>query len=199
MKELDLLHRLVYLDRDYVAGVYEVFTGTPAMTQITKTEGKKAGAGIPVFSAEISAGETRTFSLSSAAMLKEVLPKFEELPELPTQGIQVGQRSMVGWVEGGMSVFMVNLRRRESHEAQERVVASEKYFGIQRVDGLKMALLATPEYFTSGVDSFIKLYETVLGAHKLRVRALVRAYPASTDFKEGIVVPLVIIEVDDRD
>lgn len=198
MKELDLLHRLVYLDRDYVSGVYEVVTGTPAMTQITKTEGKKAGAGIPVFSAEISAGETRTFSLSSAAMLKEVLSKFEELPELPPTGVQVGQRSMVGWVEGDMSVFMVNLRRKESHEALEKLVASEKHFGIRRIDGLKLALLATPEYFTSGLDSFIRLYETVLGAHKLRVRALVRAYPASTDFKEGIVVPLVIMEADER-
>ncbi|HCZ16443.1 MAG TPA: hypothetical protein DHV85_18010, partial [Candidatus Accumulibacter sp.] len=169
-----------------------------AMTQITKTEGKKAGAAIPVFSAEISAGETRTFSLSSAAMLKEILPKLEGIPYVPSRGVQVGQRSVVGWVEGDMSVFMVNLRRREPPETHEKVVASEKYFGIHQVDGLKLALLATPEYFTSGLDSFIRLYETVLGAHKLRVRALVRAYPASTDFKEGIVVPLVIIESDER-
>lgn len=198
MKELDLLHRLIYLDRDYVAGVYEIVTGTPALTQITKTESKKAGAGIPVFSAEISAGETRTFSLSSAAMLKEIMLKLERLPELPTLGVQIGQSSMVGWVEGEMSVFMVKLRRRESHESHDKVVASEKYFGIHRFDGLKLALLATPEYFTSGLDSFIRLLETVLGAHKFRVRALVRAYPASTDFKECIVVPLVIMETEER-
>ncbi|MDO9386794.1 MAG: hypothetical protein Q7T65_08820 [Thiobacillus sp.] len=197
MKELDFLHRLIYLDRDYVADVYEAATGTPAMTQITKAEGKKAGTAIPIFSAEISAGETRTFSLSSAAMFKEILPKLTGFSDIPSTG--VGQRSMVSWVEGDMSVFMVNLRRREPPETHEKIVASEKYFGIHRADGLKLALLATPEYFTSGLGSFIRLYETVLGAHKLHVRALVRAYPASTDFKESIVVPLVIIESDERD
>lgn len=199
MKELDLLHRLIYLDRDYVADVYEAVTGTPAMTQITKAEGKKAGTAIPIFSAEISAGETRTFSLSSAAMFKEILPKLTGFSDIPSTGVQVGQRSMVSWVEGDMSVFMVNLRRREPPETHEKIVASEKYFGIHRADGLKLALLATPEYFTSGLGSFIRLYETVLGAHKLHVKALVRAYPASTDFKESIVVPLVIIESDERD
>lgn len=196
MKELDLLHRLLYLDRDYVSGAYEALTGTSSKTQITKTEGKKAGAGIPVFSAEISAGETRSFSISSVAMLQEVLPKLDSLPYLPTEGVDRGECSAVNWVEGEMSVFMINLRRKEAHEEKDRIVASEKYFGIRRPDGLKLALLATPEYFSSGLDAFTRLYETVLGPHKFSVRALVRAYPASTDFKEGIVVPLVILERD---
>ena len=198
MDAFDLIHRLIYLDRDYVAGIFEADTGTPSMTQITKTEGKKAGAAFPVFSAEISAGETRTFSLSSTAMLKKVMPRLKDFPALPTTGVGAGARSMVGWVEGEMSVFVINLRRREPPDNYEKVVASEKYFGIHSADGLKVALLSTPEYFSSSLGSFTRLYETVLGPHKFAVRALVRALPASTDFKEHIVVPLVIVEADER-
>jgi hypothetical protein len=112
---------------------------------------------------------------------------------------QLCHRSTIGWASGEMSVFLVNLRRREHGESNERVVASEKYFGIRSPNGMKLALLTTPEYFSSGIGSFIRLYETVLGPHQLQVKALVRAYPANTDFQEDIVVPLVIVESDQAD
>jgi hypothetical protein len=197
MKELELLHRLVYLDRDYISDVYEVITGTPAKTQITKTQAKKAGAGIPVFSAEISAGETRAFSVSSTSMLKTLMPKLESLSDVSPREVQSGGKSKIGWIEGEMSVFMINLKRKDTGEVHERVIASEKYFAIRCGDGQKCALLTTPEYFTSGVASFLTLYETVLGSHGIRVRALVRSYPANSDFQENIAVPLVIIEAAD--
>lgn len=194
MSKLDLIHRLIYLDRDYIAGVYEAATGTPSKTQITKTEGKKAGAAIPVFSAEISAGETRTFSLSTIAMLNEVLPELSSFSPLTPNGIKVGTRSVIGWVDGEMSVFKVNLRRREPPNNCESVLASEKYFGIHHSDGLKVALLATPEYFSSGIASLTALYETVLGEHAFSVKALVRALPGKSSFEEIIAVPLIILE-----
>lgn len=195
MKELELIHRLIYLDRVYISDAHEVITGTPAKTQITMTQAKKAGAGIPVFSAEISAGETRAFSVSSTSMLKELLPKLEQLPGLSPSDVQLGKRSKIGWVEGEMGVFMVNLKR--EIDGQEKVVASENYFAICCDDGQKVALLTTPEYFTSGVASFLSLSETVLGAHGVRVRALVRSYPAISDFQENIAVPLIITEATD--
>lgn len=197
MNELSLLHRLVYLDRDYISDAYEVLTGTPAKTLITKTQGKKAGAGIPVFSAEISAGETRAFSTSSTSMLMEMMPRLEKLSDVSPSEVQPGRKSRVGWIEGEMSVFMVNLKRKNAGDDHERVVASETYFAIRCEDGQKVALLMTPEYFTSGVASFLRLHETVLGPHGIRVRALVRAYPASSDFKESIAVPLVVVEATD--
>lgn len=195
--KLDLIHGLVYLDRDYVSDVYEVVSDTPAKTQITKTQGKKAGAGIAAFSGEISAGETRTFSVSSTGMLEKVLPHLETLPTLLSGKVQPGSRSKVGWVEGELSVFMVERTRRESDTREKKVIASEKYFGIRNDKGTKVALLTTPEYFMSGVASFINLYETVLGPHGMRVRALVRIYPASSDFQEDLAVPLVILERDE--
>lgn len=194
MKELSLLHRLVYLDRHYISDAYEFITGTPAKTLITKTQGKKAGAGMPVFSAEISAGETKAFSVSSTSMLNELMPKLENLSDISPSEVQTGQTSKIGWIEGEMSVFKVDLKRRSADDDRERVVASETYFAIHSDDGQKVALLTIPEYFTSGVASFLRLHETVLGSHGIRVRALVRAYPARSDFKENITVPLVVVE-----
>lgn len=192
MKNTKLLDSLVYLDRDYVSSAYEAITGTPSSTQITKTEAKKAGAGIPVFSAEISAGETRSFQLSSVAMLDHLLESFSKYPEVgPNWGTR-GKASKIAWFHGYMSVFMIKLSRDVSGE--KTVVAAEKYFGIRRSDGLKLALLTTPEYFTSGFDSLIKVYDTVLGEHSFPVAGLVRVLPAKTDFKEVIAVPLVIYE-----
>ena len=61
----DLHSSLVYLDRDFIASRYEIVSGLSPESQITKTHGKKAGGSIPVFSAEISAVETRTFPIST--------------------------------------------------------------------------------------------------------------------------------------
>ena len=77
MLSSDLYSSLVYLDRDYISGMYEVTTGLSPQSQITKAQGKKAGASIPVFSAEISAVETRTFPVSTLEMLALVMPALE--------------------------------------------------------------------------------------------------------------------------
>lgn len=192
MSKLDLLHRLIYLDRDYISGAYEALTGTSAQTLVTKTESKKAGANIQLFNGELSAGESRAFSLSTAAMLQNILPELEALPAISTKSDGDEALSHVGWVEGDLSVFMVKTKHEEW--GKEEVVASQKYFGIYGSNGMKVALLTTPEYFSSGIGTFPDLYETLLGANKLHVRALIRAYPASTSFDEVIVVPLVIME-----
>ncbi|WP_128106558.1 hypothetical protein [Azoarcus sp. DN11] len=67
----DLHKSLVYLDRDYIADLYEVTTGKSPSTTITKNQGKKAGAVIPVFSADVSAQETRSFKVSTLGMLAQ--------------------------------------------------------------------------------------------------------------------------------
>lgn len=192
MNKLDLLHRLVYLDRDYIAGAYEAISGTSAQTLISKTEGKKAGVALSLFNGELSAGETRAFSLSTIAMLKQVLKDLEALPELQPLGDEYVAHSKIGWIEGDLSVKKVVLN--EHKDGEKREVASQKFFGIDRAAGGKVALLTTPEYFSSGIGSYPDLYETMLGFNRLRVRMLARAYPAATDFKEEIVVPLVILE-----
>jgi hypothetical protein len=195
MEKLKFLNQLVYLDRDYISSAYEAITGTAPSTQITKTEGKKAGAAIPVFSAEISAGETRSFMLSTTAMLQHLQPSFSAYPKITPQGVTRGNLSQVVWFSGNMNIFKVAITRQQSaHGNEEQDVASDKYFGIRGKDGLKLALLTTPEYFTSGYDSLMKVYETVLGEHLIPVKGLARVLPAKTDFQESIAIPLFIME-----
>jgi hypothetical protein len=194
MKKMNLIDSLVYLDRDYISSAYEAITGSPSSTQITKTEAKKAGAGIPIFSAEISAGETRSFTLSSVAMLDSLIANFESYPTADSNSGARGQASQVVWFHGNMSVFKVTLSNNAAVSSAVKPSVSEKYFRITLSDQRSLALLTTPEYFTSGFYSLIKIYDTLLEENLIPVRGLARLLPANTSFKEIIAVPLFIYE-----
>ena len=74
-----------------------------------------------------------------------------------------------------------------------QIVASETYFAIHDGD-LKLALITTPDYFSSGLNALTKLYETVLEETTIPVTALVRVMASRSTFNEWIGVPLVILE-----
>ncbi len=202
-----LLHRLIYLDRDFISGAYEAIAGKAPTTRITKNEGIKAGAQIPFFSAGVSAGESRTFSVSSLGMLHELLPKLEEYKQIELSAIGPRKPSMIGWLVGELSIFKVEVKAQgKEHEQLSQVdvhkifqthnpvVASETYFAIHSSNGLKLALITTPDYFSSGLDALTKLYATVLEETAIPVRGLVRVFSARSTFNEWIAVPLVILE-----
>jgi len=63
---------LVYLDVEFVALKYEEITGEAPSSRLTRTEGMKAGIGIPVLSAGVHTQETRSYQLSSLGMLKKI-------------------------------------------------------------------------------------------------------------------------------
>jgi hypothetical protein len=73
----ELIQKLIYLDVAYIADVYESSTGVSPRTVISRSEGKKAAASAYVFSADISAQETRSYSLSSVSMLQTLLESLE--------------------------------------------------------------------------------------------------------------------------
>jgi hypothetical protein len=201
-----LLERLIYLDRDFIAGAYEALKGHAPMTQVTKSEGMNAGAKIPIFSAGLSATETRSFGVSTFGMTIELLQELEHYPEhvLPPLGTTAPSR--IGWIEGEFSVFKVVVRSNSKSHDQLKSPgahmaspyntekASETYFAIRNLAGLKLALVTTPDYFSSGVASLTGLYETVLEQVSIPVRALVRVYDAKSSFNEWVGVPLFMYE-----
>ena len=203
---LHLLHRLIYLDRDFISGAYEEITGNAPTTQITKNEGKNAGAKIPFFSAGLSAAETKTFSVSSLGMLRELLPKLETAETLTKDSFGNRKPSRIGWIEGEFSIFKVEVKEMgKSHDQLSRIsrggvqfhnpiVASETYFGIHGATGLKLALVTTADYFASGLNALTNLYATVLEETTIPVRALVRVIASRSTFNEWIAIPLVILE-----
>lgn len=158
-----LLNRLIYLDRAYVSDLYEVVTGDSPGTQITRSQAKKAGAAIPIFSAEVSAQETRTYPLSTLAMLQTVLTELRVNPDLDPALFEAEMRSRYGWIEGELTVFKVQTTVRESRTGDKKTLASDAFFQILTRKCESLALITTPEYFASGLDNFIRMQDTQPG------------------------------------
>ena len=205
LKSKPILETLVYLDRDFVAAAYESIKGHAPITQVTRNEGMNAGANIPFFSAGLSSQETRTFTVSTFGMLKDLLPEFENYPNLASPPLADGAASQIGWIEGELSVFRVVVKANSKDHDQlpnahcsgvyDPVKATETYFAIRTKGGsLKLALVTTPDYFSSGVAALLRLYDTVLDQVSIPVRALVRVYGATSSFKEWVAVPLLAYE-----
>ena len=185
--------------------------GESPTTQVIKSEGMKAGAQIPFFSAGVSASESRSFSVSTLGMLDRLLPKLSEYPELKKESIGLKRPSVIGWIDGTLCVYKVVVRadtidrNNKVHDQLSRSSssmvstysqkkASLTYFAIHGADGIKLALITTPDYFSSGLDALNGLYETVLDQVSIPVKALVRVFAANSSFKEWITVPLVVLE-----
>lgn len=189
-----LLNRLVYLDRAYVSDLYEVVTGESPGTQITRSQAKRAGAAVPVFSAEVSAQETRSYPLSTFAMLQTVLPDLKENPDLDPALFEAEMSSRYGWIEGELTVFKVQSTVRESRTGEQKTLASDAFFQIRTRKCEDLALITTPEYFASGLDNFIRMQDTLLKEMSIPVRAYMRVMSANSHHGQWVVVPLVILE-----
>jgi len=208
----DLLSKIVYLDRDYVSGAYEAYLGESPTTQVTKSEGMKAGAQIPFFSAGVSATESRSFSISTLGMLDRLMPELSKFPTLNKTLMAHGRSSAIGWIEGSLCVYKVVVKSTNPIDPNKKIhyqlsrssdsmfqeysqeKASQTYFAIHGTEGIKLALITTPDYFSSGIDALTGLYETVLDKVVIPVKALVRVFAATSSFNEWITVPLVVLE-----
>lgn len=142
-----LLNRLVYLDTAYVSDLYEVVTGKSPKTVIAKNQGKKAGASIPLFSAEVSAQETRSYTVSSLQMLASVLDVLNEEPAIKPADLRPAMSSRYGWLQGELSAFAVKSTVLDSKSGEQKVLASDAYFQLRGGHGAEFALITTPEYF----------------------------------------------------
>jgi len=194
MSPRELLQSTVYLDRGYIADLYEVITGESPHTVITKNQSKKAGGSAYVFSAEVSAQETRSFPVSTFAMLASTLKNLSEDQELNTNQFKSGMSSMYGWIEGELTVFGVKSTLLKNRTAEQVTLAEDEYFQIRKRPGIDLALITTAEYFSSGLDTFLKMRRTLLREMSIPVKAYVRVMAAQSHTKQWIAVPLVILE-----
>ena len=190
MKDLGLLPRLVYTDIAYLADLFEVITGDSPKTLISKNQGGKAGTSIPFFSAEVNAQETRSFSVSSIQMLDKLFPHLEQVPELDSESFVPGMPSQYGWVTGELTVF----KMRSVNSTPEGGVQTEALFHIRPKPGIDFALITTPEYFFSGMGTFVKLQDTLLMEMSIKVRAYLRVTTARSHVGQWIAIPLLILE-----
>lgn len=192
MLSSDLYSSLVYLDRDYISGMYEVTTGLSPQSQITKAQGKKAGASIPVFSAEISAVETRTFPVSTLEMLALVMPALENKSQLDLDKCTPAMVSMIGWVNGTLGTVTAFPSVGTPGTPEYKKGEEQGCFTLRGES--RLALITTPDYFVSGLDALLKMHKILLRDLTIPVRALVRVLAAKNYTDDFIAVPYLIYE-----
>jgi hypothetical protein len=193
MLTAELHSSLVYLDRDFIAGKYELVSGQSPSSQITKTQGKKAGAAIPIFSAEVSAVETRTFPISTLEMLATVMSLISAEGDLDPSTFKRDTRSQVGWVTGKLGTMSAKPSKGVPGTPTYEAGEEQGCFTLQH-GSLKLALIATPDYFASGLDALIKMHKVLLRDLTMPVRAFVRVIPAQNYTDHWIAIPYVMYE-----
>ena len=205
MTHRELLESLLYLDREFIASAYEAIRGKAPATQIARSEGLNAGAKIPVFLATLSSSETKTFSISTVAMLASLLKELNKFPSAKNPSIDKEETSHIGWFQGELSISKVTLRgssrtqkpgpvERPAVYSPEVEKASETFFTLRNEHSVQLSLITTETYFTSGISSLIRLNDVVTESISFPVKALVRVLPAKGSFRDWLAVPLVIYE-----
>ena len=189
-----LLKSLVYLDRDFIADCYEAYEGVNPQTLITKNQGKKAGASVLPFSAEISAQETRAFSVSTFEMLQKLWPIFfDNEPFISSEHCAERAPSVFGWLDGRLSTLKV--KRTITQRGEKEVLAESNHFVLSDSQiGQATALITASEYFSSGFDALLQLQQTLLNKFSLPVAIYAKILPAKDHGANWIAVPLVIVE-----
>ena len=83
---------------------HEEITGEAPSSQLTRTEGMKAGLGIPVLSAGVHTQETRSYQLSSLGMLKNIWETLEKYPSFDKNIYDTINKPQIVWVQGRITV-----------------------------------------------------------------------------------------------
>lgn len=193
MLTTELHSSLVYLDRDFIAGKYEILSGQSPSSQITKTQSKKAGAAIPIFSAEVSAIETRTFPISTLEMLATVMPIIKDEVEIDQSMFRKDMPSQIGWVTATLGTLTARPSKGVQGTTTYERGEEQGCFTLQH-DSLKLALITTPDYFVSGLDALLKMHKVLLRDLTMPVRAFVRIIAAQNYMDNWIAIPYVMYE-----
>lgn len=193
MLTTELHTSLVYLDRDYVSGKYELVSGRSPSSQITKSQATKAGAAIPIFSAEVSAVETRTFPISSLEMLATVMPVLDQEKYLVPNTFQKGMVSKTGWVDAKLATLIASKSHGQPGSENSEKRQEQGYFTLEH-EQLKLALITTPDYFVSGLDALTKMQHVLIRDLAIPVRAFVRVIAAQSYVDQWIAIPYLIYE-----
>lgn len=191
-KMLSSTKRVLYLDREFIALSYEAITGRPAPTQIIKSDGLEVGIDASPFSAGMKIGESKSFSMSSLAMLQRIEDDLLDLPRLSHVHSEGMMHSEFGWINGIFSIQQVEWKRAKNGE---ELVETKTNFFFKSDDGNGYVLVLDSSALATGLSTFPGLLGHVITEFRVKASALMRVYPAGTDFKQMIAAPLVILEV----
>lgn len=177
---------LIYCDIEFIARKYEQMTGYSPSSELTRTEGKRAGVAIPIFSASVQTQETRNYSISSFGMIRQIYDKLTEYPEFKVSEFRNNPTPCIAWVSGRMTVSKwVSVKNSE-----------KEYYYFQMLsdaDKLDFSLITSREYTTSGFDSLFEISPALQTNIDIPIHALLRVMYHSEKPKSLVSAPLLML------
>ncbi|WP_054691343.1 hypothetical protein [Desulfosarcina cetonica] len=180
------LDNLIYLDVEFIALKYEEITGNAPSSQLTRTEGMKAGLGIPVLSAGVHTQETRSYQLSSLGMLKRIWMDLEKYSSFEKNIHATIEKPQIFWVQGHITVSIWGNPKDKDEKYS--------YFQMLDKDNTDFSLVTKGEYTSSGYDSLLEISPAIQNNINIPVNALVKILYHSTVGKSFVSTPFLIFE-----
>lgn len=198
------IDHLVYLDVGFVSQKYEEGTGASPDVQVTRAEGLQAGVRIPLFSGGAFNRESKSYKASVNQMRKSIDQELTKYPEFVPTDWQRGQNTLTCWVSGKLTVAEARVSRRthtisfgdapQQTQSPKEEISRHTYFEIRVEDKWSLALVAKPEYLSSGFDELLEMSSGLRRYISVPVRALVRAMYHVEDMNTFVCAPLVVEE-----
>jgi hypothetical protein len=175
--------KIIYIDADFISSVYEDEEKVSPSTTFSRQESKNAEIGAYFAKGGMEVQESKTFSLSSRAMLKALMEKLEKkYPEYKKGAFRNYEGTSTFWLTGHLSY-------QEWGDSEE----SFKYYGIKAFEE-NFATLAKEIYFSPGFSELFSASMALKGNIKIPVRCLARVMWYVEDAKNYTVCPYVIYE-----
>lgn len=190
MKTLNM-DNLIYSDIEFISLKYEDVTKKSPSSQLTRTEGKKAGLRIPVLSAGVHTQETRTYSISSFGMLNQIFENLKQYPPFDLKKTKDKIKQTIGWVKGHMTVS----------KWVELNDESNKFFYFQLLcdrDRTDYSLITNEEYISSGYNSLFEVSPALQTNINIPVNVLIKVLYYGDRVKSFVSTPILIIRRDEN-
>ena len=176
--------KLIYLDLEFISRKYEAAHGIDPKSKLTKQEGATAGLKALFANAGVSTQESRTFSITSRAMLYELWPHLTaSYPDM--QSFENNRGTTVAWIEGSLTI--AEWKERDSE------TPGYEFFQLNH-GGERTALLTDPSYFSAGFASILGASPALKGNVSIPVKLLARVMWHVIDARNYVACPYIIVE-----
>ena len=102
--------------------------GFSPKTVISRTESLKASVNIPLFSGGANVAESKSFSISTNGMLRELFPILEKYPHYKKEKFKMKIPSFICWTVGMLTIHGVE--RSTGSGENKKILGKENYFAL---------------------------------------------------------------------
>ena len=184
--ELVKIDKLIYLDAEFISAKYEEIKKVNPATQLTRTEGLKAGISIPMLSAGAHTQETRSFSVSTRQMYQEICSDLEKYPIFEPKTFENYKGTKIVWLEGQITIAEWVGPKGEDDKYE--------FYALLLNGQQEVAFLTHREYFAAGFSEVFEASPALKGNISIPVRTLARVMWYVEIAKNYTACPYLIFE-----